>query len=138
MKRTLFLVFWIVGILFPMGWFIRVSPLGYRLFNSIFSPQWMHILMHTLLFSVLGALIMYALHGKLPGRLAVGVALTLVFGVAVLQEGIQLMSEQLPVHGDNFFDLAVDMAGGLIGVAVAVGLKWMLDRRLRASQSAEG
>ena len=131
MKRNLVLAFWIFGILFPMGWFIRVSPLGYRLFNELFSPQWMHIFMHSLLFAVLGALLMFSLYGRLAIRKGVMVALALVLGVAVLQEGIQLFSERLPIHGDNFFDIGVDMFGGVIGVLLALGVRKLFDRRAR-------
>ena len=131
MKRNLILIFWIFGILFPMGWFIRVSPVGYRLFNGIFSPQWMHIVMHSLLFAVLGALLMQSLFGRLAKGISVGVVLALVFGVAVLQEGIQLFSERRFLHGDNFFDIGVDMFGGVIGVLLALGFRRIVARRAR-------
>lgn len=131
MKRNLVLAFWIFGILFPMGWFIRVSPLGYRLFNDLFSPQWMHIFMHSLLFAVLGALLMFSLYGRLAIRKGVMVALAMVLGVAVLQEGIQLFSERLPIHGDNFFDIGVDMFGGVIGVLLALAVRKLFDRWAR-------
>ena len=85
MKRNLVLAFWIFGILFPMGWFIRVSPLGYRLFNDLFSPQWMHIFMHSLLFGVLGALLMFNFYGRMSVRNAAAVVLALVLAVAVAQ-----------------------------------------------------
>ena len=131
MKRNLILVFWIFGILFPMGWFIRVSPLGYRLFNDLFSPQWMHIFMHSLLFAVLGALLMHSLYGRMSGGYCVGVVLAIVFGVALLQEGIQLFSERRIIHGDNFFDIGVDMFGSVIGVLLALGLRRIVARRAR-------
>ncbi|MCY4119163.1 MAG: hypothetical protein OXF55_19890 [Caldilineaceae bacterium] len=131
MKRNLVLAFWIFGILFPMGWFIRVSPLGYRLFNDLFSPQWMHIFMHSLLFGVLGALLMFNFYGRMSVRNAAAVVLALVLAVAVAQEGIQLISERLPVHGDNFFDIGVDMSGGIVGAALALGVRKLFDRRGR-------
>ena len=131
MKRNLVLAFWIFGILFPMGWFIRVSPLGYRLFNDLFSPQWMHIFMHSLLFGVLGALLMFNFFGRMSVRNAAAVVLALVLGVAVAQEGIQLISARLPVHGDNFFDIGVDMSGGIVGAALALCVRKLFDRRGR-------
>ena len=70
MKRHLFLIFWTLGILFPMGWFVRTSPVGYRLFNTMFSPAWTHIFMHSLLFAVLGALLMQSMYGRLAARVA--------------------------------------------------------------------
>ena len=129
MKRHLFLIFWTLGILFPMGWFVRTSPVGYRLFNTLFSPAWTHIVMHSLLFAVLAALLMQSLHGRLAARRAVPVVLALVLGVALLQEGIQLFSEQRVLHGDNFFDIGVDMLGGGLGLLLALGLRKMVATR---------
>ncbi len=136
MKRNLVLAFWIFGILFPMGWFIRVSPLGYRLFNDLFSPQWMHIFMHSLLFGVLGALLMFNFYGRMSVRNAAAVVLALVLAVAVAQEGIQLISQRLPVHADNFFDIGVDMSGGVVGAALALCVRKLFDRRARLSLPA--
>ena len=71
MKRHLLLIFWTVGILLPMAWLVRASPIAYRLFNTLFSPPWMHIVMHSLLFAVLAALLMQSLRGRLAARRAV-------------------------------------------------------------------
>ena len=121
MKRNLFLVFWIVGILMPMAWLVRPSPVAYRIFNTLFSPAWMHILMHTLLFAVLGTLLMQRLSGT-PAR-RVGLTLTLVLAAAILQEGFQLLSRQSILHPDNLFDIGVDMLGGLLGVLAVLTVR---------------
>ncbi|MXX24573.1 MAG: hypothetical protein F4Z82_03875 [Caldilineaceae bacterium SB0668_bin_21] len=121
MKRNLFLVFWIVGILMPMAWLVRPSPVAYRIFNTLFSPAWMHILMHGLLFAVLGALLMQRLSGT-PAR-RVGLTLTLVLAAAILQEGFQLLSRQSVLHPDNLFDIGVDMLSGLLGVLAVLTVR---------------
>jgi len=126
MKRNLVLAFWIFGILFPMGWFIRVSPLGYRLFNDLFSPQWMHIFMHSLLFAVLGVLLMQRLSGTLARR--VGLTLAFVLCAAILQEGFQLLSRQAVLHPDNLFDIGVDMLGGLLGVLAVLASRRLAEK----------
>ena len=131
MKRNLFLTSWTLGILFPMGWFVRTSPVGYRLFNTMFSPAWTHIFMHSLLFAVLAALLMQSLYCRLAARRAVPVVLALVLGAALLQEGIQLFSEQRVLHGDNFFDIGVDMLGGAFGLLLALAFRKMAARRAR-------
>ena len=113
MKRNLFLVFWTIGILMPVAWLVRPSPVAYRVFNTLFSPVWMHILMHSLLFAVLGALLMQSLSGTLARR--VGLTLALVLVAAIFQEGFQLLSRQSVLHPDNLFDITVDMLGGLLG-----------------------
>ena len=123
MKRNLALFFWIVGILFPMGWFIQVSPMGYRLFNKLFSPEWMHVAMHTSLFAVLAALLLLNLYGRLEAKRAVWVVLALVLTAAILQEAIQLLSEQRLPHRGNIFDIGVDMVGGLLGLLTVLGFR---------------
>ena len=126
MKRYLFLVFWTIGILMPVAWLLRPSPVAYRIFNTLFSPAWMHILMHSLLFAVLGALLMQSLSGTLARR--VGLTLALVLVAAILQEGFQLLSRQSVLHPDNLFDISVDMLGGLLGVLA------VLTVRIRATE----
>lgn len=121
MKRYLFLLFWTIGILMPMAWLLRPSPVAYRIFNTLFSPVWMHILMHSLLFAVLGALLMQSLSGTLARR--VGLTLTLVLVAAILQEGFQLLSRQSVLHPDNLFDITVDMLGGLLGLSAALAFR---------------
>lgn len=121
MKRNLFLVFWTIGILMPVAWLVRPSPVAYRVFNTLFSPVWMHILMHSLLFAVLGALLMQRLSGTLARR--VGLTLALVLVAAILQEGFQLLSRQSVLHPDNLFDIAVDMLGGLLGLSASLAFR---------------
>ena len=121
MKRYLFLVFWTIGILMPVAWLVRPSPVAYRIFNTLFSPAWMHILMHSLLFAVLGALLMQSLSGTLARR--VGLTLALVLVAAILQEGFQLLSRQSVLHPDNLFDISVDMLGGLLGVLAVLTVR---------------
>ena len=121
MKRYLFLVFWTIGILMPVAWLVRPSPVAYRIFNTLFSPAWMHILMHSLLFAVLGALLMQSLSGTLARR--VGLTLALVLVAAILQEGFQLLSRQSVLHLDNLFDITVDMLGGLLGLSASLAFR---------------
>ena len=121
MKRHLFLILWILGILTPMAWLVRPSPVAYRLFNTLFSPVWMHIVMHILLFAVLGALLMQRQSGTLARR--IGFTMALVLGAAILQEGFQLLSRQAVLHPDNLFDIGVDMLGGLLGVLAVLTVR---------------
>lgn len=121
MKRNLLLLVWIIGILMPVAWLLRPSPVAYRIFNTLFSPAWMHIVMHCLLFAVLGALLMQRLSGT-PAR-RIGLTLALVLGAAVLQEGFQLLSRQSVLHPDNLFDITVDMLGGLLGVSTVLAFR---------------
>ena len=132
MKRNLLLLFWIIGILMPVAWLVRPSPVAYRIFNTLFSPAWMHVLMHSLLFAVLGALLMQRLSGT-PAR-RVGLTLTLVLAAAILQESFQLLSRQSVLHPDNLFDITVDMLGGLLGVSAALAFGKIAARRAARTQ----
>jgi hypothetical protein len=49
-RLALFLL-WLAGILLPMAWFGRFSSSYRQAFNLIFSPQWMHIVMHAFLYA---------------------------------------------------------------------------------------
>ncbi|MDE0143457.1 MAG: hypothetical protein OXI80_12945 [Caldilineaceae bacterium] len=129
MKRNLFLILWTLGILTPVAWLVRPSPAVYRLFNTLFSPAWMHIFMHSLLFAVLGVLLMQRLPGTLARR--VGLTLAYVLCAAILQEGFQLLSRQAVLHPDNLFDIGVDMLGGLLGVGAVLGVRKIAVRRAR-------
>lgn len=129
MKRHLFLILWTLGILTPITWLVRPSPAAYRLFNTLFSPPWMHIFMHSLLFAVLGVLLMQRLSGTLARR--VGLTLSFALCAAILQEGFQLLSRQAVLHPDNLFDIGVDMLGGLLGIGAVLGVRKIAARRAR-------
>ena len=79
--------------------------------------------MHSLLFAVLGALLMQSMYGRLAARAGVGIVLALLLGVGLLQEGIQLFSEQRVLNYGNFFDIGVDMLGGGLGLLLTAGLQ---------------
>lgn len=132
MKRNLLLLFWTIGILMPVAWLVRPSPVAYRIFNTLFSPVWMHILMHSLLFAVLGALLMQRLSGT-PAR-RVGLTLALVLGAAILQESFQLLSRQSVLHLDNLFDIGIDMLGGLLGLSAVLVFRKIAARRAAQTQ----
>ena len=115
MKRKLLFLFWLAGILFPMGWLRSYWPEYRAGFDAIFGPEWMHIFSHLVLFAGLGALLVLVFPqvGKRP--LLTG---ALILLVGVLQESFQALSagNLLP---NAVFDLGVDLAGGLVGLWAA-------------------
>jgi VanZ family protein len=115
MRRHGWLIFWILAIIFPTAAIGRFSLLFQESFNKIFNPIWMHILMHLVLFAGLSALLMLTFRLSLSAR-TMAVTLCVVFGVGLLQEGFQAFNQGYFSLGGSISDVAVDMAGGLLGL----------------------
>jgi hypothetical protein len=120
MHARLGLLFWTLGILFPLAWLGKSSPAYRRAFDTVFGPEWMHVLMHLALFAGLGVLLVSALKATHPWR-AVLTTTGFILVVAVLQEGFQALSQgvslgQVELLRRAAFDLGVDLAGGLAGL----------------------
>ena len=141
----------LAGILFPMDWPGQVFPAYRAAYAYVFSPVWMHLLMHTLLFAGLA----FGLSGLArfiqerrgqdaaeAGRTALAV-LAGVLLVGVLQELFQGLSRGTlgwAVLPDSLFDLVVDLVGGLLGLGVyAAWSTWhAAGRRLALQPAGEG
>lgn len=125
MRRKAILVFWLFGILFPMGWFVHLSSQSGRLFEEVFQPQWTHVVMHTVLYAVLACLLAYQLAdrgGRASSMRFVANTLALVMVVAIVQEAIQLFYQvRLPGY-DELFDVGVDLVGAGLGLIVFLGV----------------
>ncbi|GAP62185.1 hypothetical protein ARMA_0608 [Ardenticatena maritima] len=115
-RKHLLLLFWLVGILFPMALFTRYSATYNRWFQTVFTPEWTHVVMHAFLYAVLAVL----LARTLPPRFCHPFwLLTLVLLVACLQEGVQLIYTASLPGRDELFDIGVDLIGGSVGVLLA-------------------
>lgn len=122
--RPLILLLWILGILFPLAALGRFSPAFRGVFDALFAPLWMHIVMHALLFGGLVVLLFFALRWKMGKRTALG-ALLAVLVVGLLQETLQSLSQGAwPLLG-MLADLGVDLAGGTL----ALVLVWLWTSR---------
>lgn len=114
--RTLILL-WIIGILFPMAFLGKLWPSFGSVFEAIFEPNWMHILMHGLLYAILGFLLTLWL--KPVSIKAVLLLLGLSLLVGLLHEGLQLLTAHLwPGLLPELFDLGVDLAGAALGIGI--------------------
>ena len=121
MKRNLLLFGWIIGILFPLGWLSHYSDLYRQVFNTVFGPPWVHILMHGLLYFVLAYLLAgLVLNAHLPTispyRLMVVLGLILV--IALGQESFQLLYQGRLPGTDEWLDIGVDLVGGGLGLFI--------------------
>lgn len=117
MKKRLLLLFWVLGILFPMALLGRVWPAFGRVFEALFAPDWVHVLMHGFLYLVLAFLLAGWLRPASPKLYALLLGLVLLVGV--FHEGLQLVTRNLwPGWGPELFDLGVDLAGGTLGLVL--------------------
>jgi hypothetical protein len=105
MRARLWLIFWLLGILFPMAFLGTIWPSFGRLFNSFFAPGWNHVIMHAFLYAVLGILLTHWIKA-----LSIRSAL-IILGLALLagcfHEGLQILTaNQWPGWSPEVFDLA--------------------------------
>jgi VanZ family protein len=114
MRKRFLLVLWLIGIIFPMAWLGRFSSRYHEVFNTIFSPEWMHWVMHAALYTGLVVLVMFNL-GLPPGLKTLGWVLLITLGVGIIQEGLQLLSAGQTLRLNAVVDLGVDGIGALIG-----------------------
>lgn len=114
--RTLTLL-WLIGILLPMAFLGQRWPAFGALFDRLFAPAWMHILMHGLLYAVL-TLLLAAWIAPLTRRKIVTL-LAAILLIGCLHEALQLLTlGGWPGLTPELFDLAVDLTGALLGLAI--------------------
>ncbi len=111
------LFLWVAGILLPMACLALFSPISARIFGFLFGPLWVHVLMHALLFAVLGWLACEVLKrvGRVVSHVGLPAALLAVVVVALLQEGIQSSYKARPWGADEVLDVGVDIVAGTLG-----------------------
>ncbi len=123
MRSRWVLALWLLGILFPLVGLRHFSGIYRRAFDAVFGQEWVHIVMHVLLYAGLGFLWMVVL--KLPYQRRTFVMLVVAtLGVGVIQETLQWLAAgtqaslatMLQYSG---FDLLVDLAGASLGVMTA-------------------
>jgi hypothetical protein len=114
MRKRIWLLLWVVGIIFPLAGLGQVSPRFQRAFNNIFGPNWVHVVMHALLFAGLVVLLLVAF-GLKPGWRTAGLALLAILLVAGLQEGLQAFSQGIFLFAGAAYDFGVDLLGGSTG-----------------------
>ena len=117
--RIIVLTCWILGILAPLYTFSRVYPSSRTAFDRVFQTQSSHVLMHTFLYAVLAYLVASVFFRSVSSakQLFIFVVITAAL-VAVLQEVIQMKSEDIGLGFDEIFDFFVDLSGALIGTGL--------------------
>jgi hypothetical protein len=105
------LILLVAGTLFPAAWLRDFSPTYRRVFDALFHPVWVHVLLHTLTFAGL----VFLFYAIVPSTRKFWRMLILVLIIAVLQEGFQAITSTLFYPGGVLFDLGVDLFGAGIG-----------------------
>jgi hypothetical protein len=119
MRSRLILCIWLIGIVFPAIWLRQFSNTYRQVFDSLFGPEWVHILMHLAIYAVLGILLMLVF--QLPSTRKGLLQLAFFILIAgVLQETFQAASQgvslfQASILGAAAFDWVIDLSGGFIG-----------------------
>jgi hypothetical protein len=125
MKRAkIWLLILLLGILFPMAWPGKFSEKYRQIFNAVFSPEWMHWLMHAVLYAGLAILLLRVFDLRSNHQTAFAV-LGMVLLVGIIQEGMQLWSGVQSLRWNSLFDLGVDLTGaglGLLTLGIAQNL----------------
>lgn len=114
MKKIHILVLWLCATLFPLNWLRRQSALARHYFDAAFSAEWVHVVLHLLLYAGLVILIINTFNLPLTRRTAL-ILVGIILAVATVQELFQLLSKTRSWNWWDSFDLLVDLLGGAIG-----------------------
>ena len=127
MKRKLLLLAWILAVIIPTSLLRRVSFSFRQAFDTIFAPTWLHALLHCILFAGLVMLLAYAFSMRVSWQTAL-ILFGVVLVVGLLQEGFQALEQGYLIFSGALADIGVDLAGGLIGLAMIYGLGTLRSR----------
>jgi hypothetical protein len=120
-NKYLLLAFWSLAIIIPTAGVGRFFPAFRRLFDFIFAPHWVHVLMHVLLFAALVVIFDRVLSLPVAWQM-IAVSLGVVLGIGLLQEGFQALESGYFSPPGALVDLGVDLCGGIIGLVIVYGL----------------
>lgn len=115
MRLRWLLWFWLFGILFPVAVFRQFWPAFRRHFDAVFYPDWVHVLVHIILFAGFTLLVAWNYRLVLSPVSAAGVLLA-VLVVGILQEALQTLSQDIFWLPGVLFDLGIDLFGGILGI----------------------
>jgi Na+-transporting NADH:ubiquinone oxidoreductase subunit NqrD len=103
--------------LIALAGFGRNSPVYRRVIDPNMAPEWLHVLVHIMLYAGLVLLFLGAF--RFPSyKKALPVVIGMVLIVGVVQEVTQSLSMgTIPLRG-IMFDLGVDLTGGVLGLVI--------------------
>lgn len=119
--RVIILILWVFAMVLPLYSFTSGSASFRAAFDSVFQTQASHIAMHMFLYGVLAYLVASILFKTTLSTTRFFLFLLMaVVAVALLQESIQMISEDVAFGFDEIFDVFVDLGGGAIGTVLYV------------------
>jgi hypothetical protein len=88
-----------------------------NIFNTIFAPNWVHVLMHTLLYAVLGFLLAVWIKPISAQHFLIVAGST--FLVGCMHEALQLLMAGIwPGWFPELYDIFIDLAGTALGIGL--------------------
>ncbi len=114
-KLKIFLLIWVLLMVFPLAWVVRFNPKLDIWFNTVFAPEWVHIVAHITLFMVIGLLIPWVFFQKSPVKSKLWKTTLVVLGIGIVQEIFQLLVKQRAFDFREVFDLVVDLGASVVG-----------------------
>jgi hypothetical protein len=132
-RSTLILGLWLAGILFPLVGMRHFSTTYRGIIDALFGMEWVHVVMHVILFAGLSILLMLVFQANLSWR-TVLIILGAVLLTGIAQEFLQWISQGIsPWRPESLlasgYDLCVDLSAALLGL----GLIWLVQARLVVS-----
>jgi hypothetical protein len=122
-RQRVLLFLFVLAIIFPMNWLREESAFLRTRLDSWFAPEWMHVIGHLALFSLLVFLILRVFHLPVDLRTLI-VLLGVVLVVGSIQELLQLPTKGRAFGWPEIFDLGVDLIGGMLGIFFSLAYRW--------------
>ena len=128
MRSRLKFLFWGLVVLIALAGLGRNSPAFHRVFDATLAPEWIHVLVHIMLYAGLVLLFLGAFR-FLSYKKALPAVFIMVLIVGIMQEATQSLSRgTIPLRG-TLFDLGVDLVGGLLGLVISYWFFYRGNRR---------
>lgn len=108
----------LLGTLFPVAALGRLWPAFQARFDAVFSPEWVHVIMHAGIYAGLALLASFLF--PLPrSRTGFFTLCGLILVVGAAQEAFLALGSGYFYLPGSAFDLGVDLAGGVLGWLLA-------------------
>ncbi len=106
-----------------MTWIARQSAVFNYYFEIAFAMEWVHVVMHILLYAGLSILLMFGFNWH-PNLKVFGLILFIALLLGITQEILQQVAGHIPYfRWNSLFDIGVNLVGTVIGFGLMVWYK---------------